>query len=134
MTGLVLAMVLCQAAGEEAPHPVTEIVRQSLETNGRSADGTFTLIVRIDTDEPQAIIDAVNACSPPTRKEDGNIRYQLHQSADEPDTFILYERWQSLGELDAHLKAEHTRRLLEVLDAKASIELKVMRPIVAPGE
>lgn len=40
----------------------------------------------------------------PTRKEAGNLRYELHQSNDNAGTWILYETWRSRADLDLHFK------------------------------
>ena len=116
-------------AVEYEMHPVTQAVKRALETDGGPTDKPFTLIVRIDTDAPKEVIAAFRKATPKTRKEEGNKAYQLHRSADEPDTFLLYERWRSLDDLDRHLKSDYIAELLAVLEAKASIELKVMRPV-----
>ncbi|HWR54782.1 MAG TPA: putative quinol monooxygenase [Bryobacteraceae bacterium] len=43
----------------------------------------------------------------PTRKEDGCIQYDVHQSTEEPRRFFFYENWTSLGHLDRHLQSAH---------------------------
>ncbi len=43
----------------------------------------------------------------PTRKEDGCVQYDLHESTDEPGRFVFYENWASRAALDAHLESPH---------------------------
>jgi quinol monooxygenase YgiN len=41
--------------------------------------------------------------------EDSCEQYELFQSLDEPDTFVLLERWASQELLERHMEAERTR-------------------------
>ena len=43
----------------------------------------------------------------PTRKEEGCVQYDLHQSTDTPARFVFYENWTSREALDRHLKSPH---------------------------
>jgi len=43
----------------------------------------------------------------PTRKEDGCILYDLHQSPDDPGKFMFYEIWTSRETLDRHSASAH---------------------------
>ncbi|MFN3324950.1 MAG: putative quinol monooxygenase [Bryobacteraceae bacterium] len=43
----------------------------------------------------------------PTRREEGCVQYDLHQSTDEPARFVFYENWTSRGALDRHLQSAH---------------------------
>ena len=42
-----------------------------------------------------------------TRKEEGCIQYDLHQSTDNPGRFVFYENWTSAETLDKHSKSAH---------------------------
>ena len=43
----------------------------------------------------------------PTRKEDGCINYDLHQSENDPTEFMFYENWDSHSALAAHAASGH---------------------------
>jgi len=43
----------------------------------------------------------------PTRLEEGCIDYDLHQSAEDPSSFVFYENWTSPEALEAHAKSPH---------------------------
>jgi quinol monooxygenase YgiN len=43
----------------------------------------------------------------PTRKEDGCVQYDLHQSTSEAGRFVFYENWRSREALERHLKSPH---------------------------
>jgi quinol monooxygenase YgiN len=42
-------------------------------------------------------------------QEQGCEQYELFQSVESPDTFVLLERWTNQELLDKHMTAEHTR-------------------------
>jgi len=46
----------------------------------------------------------------PTRKEEGCINYDLHQSSDDPCKFMFYENWTSRQALAAHAESAHIIR------------------------
>ncbi|MDJ0716393.1 MAG: putative quinol monooxygenase [Prochloraceae cyanobacterium] len=48
-----------------------------------------------------------------TRKEVGCINYDLHQSAEDKNTFLLYENWVSKENLDKHLQMPYIKALGE---------------------
>jgi quinol monooxygenase YgiN len=43
----------------------------------------------------------------PTRKEDGCVQYDLHQSTNETGRFLFYENWRSREALERHLQSPH---------------------------
>jgi len=45
----------------------------------------------------------------PTRKEQGCLKYDLHESADDRALFLFHENWASQGELDRHLESAHIK-------------------------
>jgi quinol monooxygenase YgiN len=56
--------------------------------------------------------DALRALVPPTRAEEGNIAYELSESAAEPGTFLTVEEWADRAALAAHGESEHVRHAL----------------------
>ena len=54
-----------------------------------------------------AIREAVMPCIEATRREDGCISSDLHESITEPNTLIFVERWVSRDALTAHFSAPH---------------------------
>lgn len=53
------------------------------------------------------IMEAVAPCLDATRKEDGNISYDLFQSTTDPDTLTFVERWETREALEAHFETPH---------------------------
>lgn len=42
-----------------------------------------------------------------TRKEEGNINYNLHQGNEDPNLFILYENWENRELWQKHMNNKH---------------------------
>lgn len=42
-----------------------------------------------------------------SRMEDGCLQYTLHESVENSDTFVFYERWKDEEALTFHMNAEH---------------------------
>jgi quinol monooxygenase YgiN len=50
----------------------------------------------------------------PTRKEEGCVQYDLHESNDEPGKFYFYENWTSDELLQKHLASPHISAFREI--------------------
>jgi quinol monooxygenase YgiN len=62
----------------------------------------------------------------PSRSDDGNVNYDLHQGANDSSVFYLYEKWRSAEQLDAHLQTPpltaFVERTGELLDGELHIQ------------
>jgi quinol monooxygenase YgiN len=45
----------------------------------------------------------------PTRKEQGCLNYDMHESPDDKALFLFHENWASKQDLDRHLQAPHLK-------------------------
>lgn len=54
-----------------------------------------------------AILEGVAPCIEGTRKEPGNISYDLHQSVTDENTLVFVERWEDRASLEAHFETPH---------------------------
>jgi quinol monooxygenase YgiN len=52
----------------------------------------------------------------PTRKENGCLNYDLHQSPEDAARFLFHENWTSKAALDVHLQSAHVKALLPRVD------------------
>jgi quinol monooxygenase YgiN len=52
-----------------------------------------------------------------TAREAGVLAYQLHREPDNPDAFVVYERWRSLEDLEGHLRTTYIAALRAEIDA-----------------
>jgi len=94
-------------------HPIAKSAKEKLKDPSKP----FTLGVRFKVKEgmgaklEEAFLGAVKA----TKKEKGCLAYDLNKSTDDETMYVLYERWASLADLDAHLKAPNTEKLLSTI-------------------
>ena len=89
-----------------------------------------TLTVKPET--RAEFIAAAAACIAATRKEPGNIAYDLHESVTDHSKMVFVEQWESAEALVPHRAAEH----MITADAERLIgELRVGVPVAdVPGE
>ncbi len=128
---VVLALAtLCfsPVAGQEKPNPIAAQVKASLKDPGKP----FTMVVGLRTKEgagekvETAFAPAIKA----TRGEKGCLAYDLNRDTKAPEQYLVYERWQSLAALEAHLKSPHIATLLAALGdlLAAPPEVRVLLP------
>jgi quinol monooxygenase YgiN len=70
----------------------------------------------------QALLD----CIEPTRKEDGCVQYDLHESTGKPGHFVFYENWTSAEALAVHLETPHLTRLKSQLPELSAGEPRIL--------
>jgi quinol monooxygenase YgiN len=66
-----------------------------------------TLTVKPET--RAEFIAAATACIKETRKEPGNIAYDMHESVTDPSKMVFVEQWENVEAMGPHGKAEHMR-------------------------
>ena len=66
-----------------------------------------TLTVKPET--RAEFIAAATACIKETRKEPGNIAYDLHESVTDPAKMVFVEQWENMEALGPHRTAEHVK-------------------------
>jgi quinol monooxygenase YgiN len=49
------------------------------------------------------------ACIAETRKEKGCLSYEGHTSVNDPNLYVVVERWETRDDLSAHAKAPHMK-------------------------
>jgi len=52
----------------------------------------------------------LRALIPPSRKEEGCLRFDLHACADQPGAFLLHEVWGAREDHTAHTRTSHFLR------------------------
>lgn len=76
--------------------------------------------MRAQPGKEQELRELLESLISPTRAEEDNVTYALHQGAQDPAVFIFYENWASQAALDAHLGTPHLQaalpRIPELLD------------------
>jgi quinol monooxygenase YgiN len=72
-------------------------------------------------------IAAATACIQESRKEAGNIAYDLHESVTDPSKMVFVEQWENAGALVPHRTADHMKAFgrvaLKCMTASPKIEV-----------
>jgi quinol monooxygenase YgiN len=55
------------------------------------------------------MIAGAKACIAETRKEAGNIAYDMHESVTDPSKMVFVEQWDNAEALEPHRKSDHMR-------------------------
>jgi quinol monooxygenase YgiN len=76
----------------------------------------ITAKVRLQPGTSERFLEAVRLMQPQVMKDPGAIQYSLHRSADDPDAFVFYERYDSEEAFAYHLSTGHFRALTETID------------------
>jgi quinol monooxygenase YgiN len=66
-----------------------------------------TLTVKPET--RAELIAGATACIAETRKEAGNIAYDMHESVTDPTKMVFVEQWENAEALGPHRKTEHMK-------------------------
>jgi len=72
-----------------------------------------------------------------SRAEEGCVNYDLHQSNEDPDVWMLYENWRRPADLDAHFEFQYVKDFVaglgDVLDGDMDLRRFTMAtPFVPP--
>ena len=127
---LALAAALALATPATADdNPIVAAVRSKLKDPAKPF--AMLVAVKLKDGTGDKFAAAFKEAAAATRKEPGNLAYQLNRDADHPDSYVLYERWKSLDDLKTHLDADHTKKLLGVLGESADgrPEIRVLTPV-----
>jgi len=76
-------------------------------------------------------LDIVKKLVSETQKENGCIMYDCFRSTDDPQKFVIMEKWESQAKLDAHMQTAHFKEYVPKLDALAAggVSVNVYTPI-----
>ena len=98
------------ARAQDKENPIVGAVKQAVKDPARP----FTMLVMLNVKDGQAekFEAAFAQARRETRKEKGNLAYDLSRDAKEPSRYLVYERWKSVPALEEHIRSPHITRLL----------------------
>ena len=115
------------AQDKDKPNPIETEVKANL----KDLTKPFVMVVSLKIkDGSAAKFEAAFAKGRAgTRKEKGNLVYELSRSAKSPAEYIVYERWTNFAALQAHLREPHLTAMLaeigEMLDGAPSVKVYI---------
>ncbi|GEM63460.1 hypothetical protein SF1_14420 [Sphingobacterium faecium NBRC 15299] len=76
----------------------------------------LTVLVKAKPEHQREIKDFLYGLSKSSRQEDACIEYNVHQSIDDENIFILNEEWESLDGLDLHNEQSYSKEFFASFD------------------
>lgn len=65
-----------------------------------------------------------------SREEAGNIRYDLHQSVENPNVLVFEEHWRDQAAVDAHNGSAHFQKFLKAIEGTTDkVQVVVMKDV-----
>ena len=116
------------AVGQEEPHPIVAQARAELKDPAKP----FTLSVRLTLMDGKAepFEAAFAKAAKLAREEKGCLAYEMNRDAKGTAKYLVYEKWENLAALEAHIKSEHFQALAgevhEMLDGPPEVEVYVL--------
>ena len=99
--------------------PPDERLHGGMSVGARDALRAGTVVVVTHVDVPGAFKDAtvplLHQLSEASRKEAGNLRFEVQQQGNRPNHFTVVESWADQKAYDAHVMAGHTRQFRDKL-------------------
>jgi quinol monooxygenase YgiN len=118
---LALVFVISPAPADE-DHPAVALVKSKVKDPAKP----FALFVTIKAKPgKEKELEAVCApCIAATKKEAGCLAYELNHDPDDSTAYIMFEKFKNVAALEAHLKQDHTKKLLDALGPLTDGEIK----------
>ncbi|MFC2415977.1 putative quinol monooxygenase [Neisseria elongata] len=94
----------------------------------------ITAIVAVKAEHRTELLDVFTALVGESRKESGNLRYDLHQDLQNPNRFVFFENWKDQAAVDSHNASVHFQNFLKALDGKTeAVDIVLMKDVSDNG-
>jgi quinol monooxygenase YgiN len=83
-----------------------------------SREDSVIYVVATLTVKPEKRVELIagaQACVAETRKEAGNIAYDMHESVTEPTKMVFVEQWENHEALAPHEASEHVKAFIRIV-------------------
>ncbi len=91
-----------------------------------------TIVAKVDVkpEHRDEIFSVLKKLVGPSRAEEGNRQYDLHEVAEKPCSFVFVERWASEDAIALHGNTPHFQGFLKAIDGKVGgVEITTMRKV-----
>lgn len=87
---------------------------------------TNLAMIRAKAGRSDTLGEALLLLVEPSRQENACISYDVHRSLDDDDLWMVYENWQSAGDLEHHFEQPHMKAFAERIAelVEGGLELK----------
>lgn len=87
-------------------------------------------VVSLKEEYKEEVIKAIHNVVDATRKEEGNISYELHENINNPLEVTILEVWKSQEAIDFHNATTHFNDFVKAIDGKVNgLKIDVIRKI-----
>ncbi len=128
---LSLPTVALSQDATEGEHPLVTDVKEQLGKRKHTLPFIMVIDLQCKKETRADFVAAMRIAIAETRKEEGNVRYQLVADPKDQTQFQMYEQWRNMDGFLAHMKAPYIAELESKLGdlLEGDIELKVMVPV-----
>jgi quinol monooxygenase YgiN len=88
---------------------------------------TIVATITIKPEYKAEILNAVKAVVDATRKEPGNIFYDVFEDVKNPLKLTFIETWKSQSAIDSHNNSAHFKTFVKAVEGKAALEASILR-------
>jgi len=101
----------------------------SFANNKVVQDETLAIVatVIVKPEYKEEVLKAIKVVVDATRKEPGNVFYDVFEDVNNPLKFVFFETWKSKAAIDAHNKSTHFINFVKAVEGKASLEASTLR-------
>ena len=101
----------------------------SFTGNKAVQDETLTIVatVTVKPEFKDDVLKAIKTVVDATRKEPGNIFYDVFEDINNPLKFVFIETWKSQEAIDFHLETAHFVDFIKAVDGKATLEASILK-------
>jgi quinol monooxygenase YgiN len=75
-----------------------------------------TLRMTVRSERRSDLLETMRGMLEPARVERGCLSYRLYEDLEYRNTFVLVEEWETIQDLESHIRTENQRRLLALMD------------------
>jgi len=120
-----LALVLTVLSTPVRAQDGTAAIVESVAKAVGARDRAFSLVVTANVKPGMTgrFLETAAANAPATRAEPGSIEFSWHRSVDNPNQFVLFEKWSDVNALAAHLKRSYIQAAFKVYDETLRVQI-----------
>ena len=128
-TGLLALLLVLggRVLAEEKPNPIVDAVKAAVKDTSKPF--AMGILIKVKEGKEAAFEEEFSKAIKPSRQEKGCLRYDLNKNPQQAGHYVVYERWQDLPALQAHLKSKHflalEKQLADVLAEAPDIHVLV---------
>ena len=88
---------------------------------------TIVASITVKPEFKEEVLKAIQKVVSATRKEPGNIFYDVFEDVNNPLKFVFIETWKSQAAIDSHKKSAHFNEFVKAVEGKGTLEAVTLR-------